>query len=182
MNAEVLNSWKEIAAYLGRGVRTVQRWEQELGLPVRRPRGKERSAVIALKPDLDVWLHSVPRNGKILHDETVDKARTGAARSTMKLNADEMIKRAHELLERSLRMQETVKSTVALATLLKTQHAQHRVEFKSKISEQRSLMHSFSSRRFYKPAAHSKPEMTRAQRAGATGTASVKLADEGLKD
>lgn len=60
MNSEVLNSWKEVAAYLGRGVRTVQRWEQELGLPVRRPRGKDRSAVIALKTDLDRWLHRAP--------------------------------------------------------------------------------------------------------------------------
>ena len=31
-----LDSWKEIAAYLGRGVRTVQRWEREEGLPVHR--------------------------------------------------------------------------------------------------------------------------------------------------
>jgi hypothetical protein len=57
---EVLNSWKEIAAYLGRGVRTVQRWEQEIGLPVRRPRGKSRSAVIAFKGELDKWLHEAP--------------------------------------------------------------------------------------------------------------------------
>ncbi len=57
---KVLNSWKEIAAYLGRGVRTVQRWERELGLPVRRPRGKSRSAVIALAADLDQWLHRAP--------------------------------------------------------------------------------------------------------------------------
>lgn len=28
-NAEVLNSWKEIARYLGRGVRTVQRWDAD---------------------------------------------------------------------------------------------------------------------------------------------------------
>ena len=56
-NPEVLNSWKEIACYLGRGVRTVQRWEIELGLPVHRPRGKSRSAVLAFKPDLDRWLH-----------------------------------------------------------------------------------------------------------------------------
>jgi hypothetical protein len=62
MNSEVLNSWKEIAAYMGRGVRTVQRWEQELGLPVRRPRGKDRSAVIALKSDLDAWLHRAPNH------------------------------------------------------------------------------------------------------------------------
>lgn len=63
MNSEVLNSWKEIAAYLGRGVRTVQRWEQELALPVRRPRGKDRSAVIALKADLDRWLYHTPNHG-----------------------------------------------------------------------------------------------------------------------
>lgn len=57
-NADVLNSWKEIATYVGRGIRTVQRWEQELQLPVRRPRGKQRSAVIALKQDIDLWLRT----------------------------------------------------------------------------------------------------------------------------
>ena len=31
-----LDSWKEIASYLGRGIRTVQRWEREEGLPVHR--------------------------------------------------------------------------------------------------------------------------------------------------
>src|SRR5262249_47648259 len=65
---EILNSWKQVAAYLGRGTRTVQRWEHELGLPVRRPRGKSRSAVIALRKDLDAWVRNrpqlaYPRNG-----------------------------------------------------------------------------------------------------------------------
>src|SRR5262245_37657419 len=55
---QVLNSWKEISQYLGRGIRTVQRWEQELGLPVRRPRGKKRSAVIAIPVELDAWAAS----------------------------------------------------------------------------------------------------------------------------
>ncbi len=58
--AAVLNSWKEIAAYLCRGVRTAQRWEHDLGLPVHRPRGKDRSAVIALPSEIDSWLHSAP--------------------------------------------------------------------------------------------------------------------------
>ena len=31
-----LDSWKEIAAYLKRDVTTVQRWEKEKGLPIRR--------------------------------------------------------------------------------------------------------------------------------------------------
>lgn len=56
----LLNSWKEIAVYLNRGVRTVQRWEAELGLPVRRPRGKNRSAVIAMRSEIDEWLKSCP--------------------------------------------------------------------------------------------------------------------------
>jgi hypothetical protein len=56
----ILNSWKEIADYMGRGVRTVQRWEQELGLPVRRPRGQSRSAVVAVAADLDEWVHRAP--------------------------------------------------------------------------------------------------------------------------
>jgi hypothetical protein len=57
----VLNSWKEVAAYLGRGVRTVQRYERDLGLPVRRPRGTRRSAVIiAFTDELDHWLRTAP--------------------------------------------------------------------------------------------------------------------------
>jgi hypothetical protein len=57
---QLLNSWKEIALYMGRGVRTVQRWEHELGLPIRRPRRKSRSSVIALATDLDEWLYRTP--------------------------------------------------------------------------------------------------------------------------
>jgi len=54
----VLSSWKEIGAYLGRSVRTVQRMEVELGLPVRRPRGHARSSVMAIPHELDTWLKS----------------------------------------------------------------------------------------------------------------------------
>jgi hypothetical protein len=53
----VLTSWKEIAAYLGKGVRTVQRWEEELRLPVRRPYGLDKHVVVALPEELDKWVH-----------------------------------------------------------------------------------------------------------------------------
>jgi predicted DNA-binding transcriptional regulator AlpA len=59
-HTDVLSSWKEIAAYLNRGVRTVQRWESELHLPVHRPLGKSRSAVLALRAELDDWLRRTP--------------------------------------------------------------------------------------------------------------------------
>ena len=53
---KVLQSWKEIARYLNRGVRTVQRWEAHFGLPIHRPSGRFRSAVLALPSELDQWL------------------------------------------------------------------------------------------------------------------------------
>ncbi len=54
---ERLDSWKEIASYLDRSVRTVQRWERELGLPVRRVKSaKDAGSVYALKGELDAWL------------------------------------------------------------------------------------------------------------------------------
>ena len=56
----ILNSWKEIASYMGRGVRTVQRWERDLGLPVHRPKGKDRSAVLAFPEELNAWLQQTP--------------------------------------------------------------------------------------------------------------------------
>jgi hypothetical protein len=53
----VLSSWKDIARYVGKGVRTVQRWEHHYGLPVRRPNGaSHKSAVLLERSDLDAWL------------------------------------------------------------------------------------------------------------------------------
>src|SRR3954447_8565546 len=50
-----LDSWKEIAAYLKKGVRTVQRWEQSDGLPVRRLGQDRQGSVFAYKTELDAW-------------------------------------------------------------------------------------------------------------------------------
>jgi Tol biopolymer transport system component len=51
-----LDSWKEIAAYLNRDIRTVQRWERTAGLPVRRLQKPGLRAVFAYTADLDDWL------------------------------------------------------------------------------------------------------------------------------
>src|SRR5262245_30154793 len=50
-----LDSWKEIAAHLGRGVRTVQRWEREEGLPVHRLAHDKRGSVYARRDELSAW-------------------------------------------------------------------------------------------------------------------------------
>jgi TolB-like protein/Tfp pilus assembly protein PilF len=50
-----LNSWKEIAAYLEKDVRTVQRWEKNEGLPVHRKPHDKLSSVYAYQSELDAW-------------------------------------------------------------------------------------------------------------------------------
>jgi hypothetical protein len=53
-----LTGWKEIATHLGRGVRTVQRWEHEFGLPVRRMGRDQTESVFAFVREVDEWLTS----------------------------------------------------------------------------------------------------------------------------
>jgi|SRR3954469_20710917 hypothetical protein len=56
LHANVLNSWKEISTYVGRGVRTVQRWEKWFSFPVHRPSGHAKGSVLALPEEVDAWL------------------------------------------------------------------------------------------------------------------------------
>src|SRR5260370_18722914 len=53
-----LDSWKQIAVYLGREVRTVQRWEKREGLPVHRLFHVKAGTVWAFKHDIDVWFNN----------------------------------------------------------------------------------------------------------------------------
>src|SRR3954451_5652348 len=66
-----LNSWKAIAFYLGRDVRTVQLWEKEQALPVHRQRHSKLASVFAYKSELDRWLQ-----------DRTDKPKLGAVRQT----------------------------------------------------------------------------------------------------
>src|SRR5215469_14310550 len=54
----LLRSWKEISVYMALGVRTVQRYEARLGLPVHRPPTGNRCAVWAFADEIDAWLKS----------------------------------------------------------------------------------------------------------------------------
>src|SRR5882724_7731675 len=50
-----LESWKEIAAYLGRDITTVRRWEKREGLPVHRLHHSRLGSVYAYTTELDAW-------------------------------------------------------------------------------------------------------------------------------
>ncbi|HUS05064.1 MAG TPA: hypothetical protein VMZ52_02120 [Bryobacteraceae bacterium] len=55
---DLLDSWKEIASFLGKGVRTVMRWEKTEGLPVHRHLHERRSSVFAYKSEIEAWWES----------------------------------------------------------------------------------------------------------------------------
>ena len=70
-----LESWKQIAAYLKRGVRTVRRWETEEGLPVHRHMHRSLGSVYAYKWEIDAWrqtrpTHPAPQIPGEAHDDT----------------------------------------------------------------------------------------------------------------
>ena len=57
-NTDKLESWKEITAYFGRDVRTVQRWERA-GIPIRRYALGKKNSVYALKTELQTWFEAM---------------------------------------------------------------------------------------------------------------------------
>src|SRR5215475_7770531 len=54
-NERRLESWGEIASYLRREIRTVQRWERNLGLPIHRLSVGKNASVYAYPSELDRW-------------------------------------------------------------------------------------------------------------------------------
>src|SRR6202047_2974959 len=50
-----LESWKEIAAYLGRDVTTARRWEKQERLPVYRLQHSKLGSIYAYTSQLDAW-------------------------------------------------------------------------------------------------------------------------------
>jgi TolB-like protein/tetratricopeptide (TPR) repeat protein len=52
---ERLDSWKEVASFFQRDVRTVQLWEKHEGLPVRRHQHRKLGSVYAYRAELERW-------------------------------------------------------------------------------------------------------------------------------
>jgi tetratricopeptide (TPR) repeat protein len=76
---DILNGWKEIAAYVCRDRRTVERWEKQRGLPVRRMPGAGRATVYALISELDEWLASSKPDELEIENAEDGLARNGAS-------------------------------------------------------------------------------------------------------
>ncbi len=117
--SKLLNGWKEIATYLGRGVRTVQRWEAELNLPVRRPRPGDRTPVIAFSRELDEWLRGTrqgrpdqPNEALATHLGALDEGQYNAAAliaatSILQQHSQRLMKATEELRRTISKMRNT---------------------------------------------------------------------------
>ena len=53
-NGDILDGWKSISTFVGKSVKTVQRWERESDFPIHRVPG--RRSVFAMKAEVNVWL------------------------------------------------------------------------------------------------------------------------------
>jgi TolB-like protein len=72
---ERLDSWKDIAAYVGREVRTVQRWALARKFPVHRlPGGGSRPRVFSHKTEIDAWMRAGPLQASQPRDDVASVA------------------------------------------------------------------------------------------------------------
>ena len=107
----LLTCWKDIANYLGKGVRTVQRWEQWYGLPVRRPNGTRAKGAIARTGDLKAWLESnwLQRDGRNGRDVKPTTAPNDSVSDLIR-TAQQMRSYHHELMLEARKVLETLAS------------------------------------------------------------------------
>lgn len=94
---QFLSSWKEIANYLGKGVRTVQRYEHEFGLPVRRSARRGRGSVIATKIEIDAWVMASPLREVYLLPRNKLESNLSVVHN-LNANAEKMFKLCEEMI------------------------------------------------------------------------------------
>src|SRR6266403_274248 len=89
-----LESWGEIAAYLRREIRTVQRWERYQGLPVRRLVIGKLGSVYAYRSELDKWFRErqpAPENS----EEEVEKGTNGEIAAQVTVSTEREEEKSH---------------------------------------------------------------------------------------
>lgn len=112
----ILTGWKEIAGYLKRTPRTVQRWAREARMPVRHVLDRRRSPVIAIKHEIDEWLQS--RNvGTVNHSSVIASSLRSDLEASMRLQqqlVQKMTQARRDLSSSRAVLQQTVRKIAKL--------------------------------------------------------------------
>jgi len=102
----ILRSWKEIANYLRCGVRTAQRWENQLGLPIRRPGAPDRSVIMAFTEELDQWAGRINPSASDMVQSSL------AAQSDLRQELSDLRLKQRQLIETLRRNVKTVRTSM----------------------------------------------------------------------
>ena len=140
---EVFSGWKDVANYLGKSVRTVQRYERELGLPIRRPAAKATIAVIATKTELDAWISASHLRAAVRYSEV-------AANNSGMLKEFRMhVKELHQLRHETAQLRQAVHASLALLRMNLQLAMSREARVQQPSSERRGLADvlSFKSKR-----------------------------------
>ncbi len=125
--SEVLSSWKDVAAHLGKSVRTVQRWEAELGLPIHRPDKRQQRIILAYPDELKHWV-----GAKL----TTAKADGGDSHKRLEKNTSQLAAQMRKLQALSEALQKRTATTLNRAR--RTQTLAHRPSASRSASASRS--------------------------------------------
>jgi len=126
---DVLHSWKDIASFLQRGVRTVQRWEKQHNLPVHRVGAGVRAPTFAFRSELQAWLVHMAETAHSDEFRIPEPAATEPIGKSSLGNVRRLGEQSRELRERVRRSREVLHSRMktlqnCVSTLLETgQHA-----------------------------------------------------------
>jgi hypothetical protein len=125
-----LDSWKAIAFYLSRDIRTVQLWEKEQGLPIHRHRHTSLPSVFAFRSELDEWRSArteLPRSREaILVDSaaqsTVNRGRRGETSANTieaeRRNDDQLLAVWRHISPRTTRYAAAITSSLLVGAVL----------------------------------------------------------------
>jgi tetratricopeptide (TPR) repeat protein len=81
-----LDSWKAIATYLQRDVRTVQRWHQRGGLPVHRHADPQQRGVFAFEDELAAWANELRRDSTGEPESEIELPAAGGGEARRRLS------------------------------------------------------------------------------------------------
>jgi TolB-like protein len=120
-----LDSWKQIASFFDRTIRTVQRWEATENLPVYRHLHEKRSTVYAFEPELVAWRDTrlLSQDQSILGEKATSRRLRLAVLPFANLSSDSQLRHfedglTHELIAQLARLDPARLGVIARSSVM----------------------------------------------------------------
>ena len=133
IRSEIMSGWKDIANYLGKGVRTVQRYEREGALPVHRPPHKKAGSVVARKGELDAWVATMPSRATFSLNQTCPETSEAAVFQSLKRNFADALRLREEMVRLRNDLHNTIEMLRACIEFVHCDAEQRDIQFRTGI-------------------------------------------------